>query len=243
MQSTDAAIQFDGVRKAFGPIDVLRGLDLSVPVGKLCALVGVNGAGKTTGIKSLLDFCAVDGGHIEIFGAPHDRPAARERLAFLPERFNPPYFLTGAEYLRTMATLYSVRFDLSRAESVCDELEFAIEALQRPVRTYSKGMAQKLGLAGAFLSERELLLLDEPLSGLDPKARILVKRQLRKACDEGRTVFFTTHMLADLETICDLMFMLDGGRCVFAGSVTALREQFGEIDLEAAFLRALTASD
>ena len=236
---TPGAIEFVDVYKTFGTSQVLRGLSFQVSSGELCALVGANGAGKTTAIKSLLDFCSTDAGHISIFGTPQIHADARSRLAFLPARFAPPYYLTGAEYLHTTAQLYDVPFSHDTASSMCSALELDLGALKRLVRTYSKGMAQKLGLAATFLSQRELLVLDEPLSGLDPKARILVKAQLQRLREAGRTVFFSSHMLADVEALCDRMCLLHEGRVVFEGTIGAWLERYATRDLETAFLRAI----
>lgn len=231
-------IRFTGVFKAFAGRQVLRGVDLDVPDGTTVALVGINGAGKTTCIKSLLDFSSVDAGRIELSGVAHTDPRARRDLFFLPERFVPPGFLTGNDYLRHAARLHGSAEDAQRGRTA-QALDIPEEALARPVREYSKGMVQKLGLAAAFLSQRSLLLLDEPMSGLDPRARILVKRQLESERGQGRTVLLTTHMLADAEAFCDRMAILSGGVVVFSGSPAECRQQFGGTDLEEAFLNCL----
>jgi ABC-2 type transport system ATP-binding protein len=171
-----AALAFERVCKRYRSREVLDGLTLTVRAGECFGLVGMNGAGKTTCIKALLDFHRVDAGAINVFGVPHTRTASRARLAFLPERFMPPYYLTGRDFLAYAARLQGNEPDARAAAAMCEELDLDPEALARPVREYSKGMAQKLGLVACFRSGRELLVLDEPMSGLDPKARLLVKR-------------------------------------------------------------------
>jgi ABC-2 type transport system ATP-binding protein len=234
---TAPAIQFSEVVKSFGTANVLAGLSLVVHPGEMFALVGANGAGKSTSIKAMLDFTSINAGTITLFGQPHDEAQARRCLAFLPERFQPPYFLGGREYLRSVAALLDEPYDESTACSMCAALDLAANALDQSVRTYSKGMAQKLGLAGVLLSKRQLLVLDEPLSGLDAKARILAKRELERAAQQGRTVFFTSHMLADVEALSNRMGILHAGTAAFEGTAAECCEAYGAVDLEAAFLR------
>jgi len=230
------ALRFNGVSKSFAGAPALVEFSLDVQEGEFFGLVGENGAGKTTLIKCLLDFCETDDGIIEIFGVPHRYTSARGRLAFLPERFSPPHFLTGRDFLQYMARLYGVTYDEQRATEVFDRLDLRRSALDRPARAYSKGMTQKLGLAACLLSNRELYLFDEPASGLDPRARALFKRELEQLRQAGRTVFLTSHALADVEEICDRMAVLHGGRLRFAGTPAELTRGYGGTDLEQAFL-------
>ena len=231
-----AALRFDAVSKRYGQAPALRTLNLTVGRGEAFALAGMNGAGKTTLIKCLLDFCALDAGRIEVFGVGHRSTAARSRLAFLPERFIPPYYLTGRDFLRYMLTLYGARYAAPAVEETLCALDLDAAALTKPVRAFSKGMTQKLGLAACLLSGRELLVLDEPTSGLDPKARALLKQRLRALRGGGRTIFFTSHVLADVEEICDRMAVIHRGELRFAGSPAELRAAQGGTTLEEAFL-------
>lgn len=237
--SPSNALRVSGLKKSYAGVPVLRGLDLAVPAGCTFGLVGMNGAGKTTLIKCLLDFCEFDAGDVSIFGMPSRETRSRARLAFLPERFVPPYYLTGGDFLRYMAALYGEPYAAANAEKALAALDLDLAALNKPVRAFSKGMTQKLGLAACLLSSRELLVLDEPTSGLDPKARALLKQQLQSARAAGRSIFFTSHALADVDELCDQMAVLHGGELRFSGSPTALRERFAASTLEQAYLACI----
>ena len=237
--STPSALAFSGVSKAFGSTRALDDFTLEVRRGELFALVGGNGAGKTTLIKCLLDFTAPDRGSITIFGKAHDLTASRADLAFLPERFNPPHYLTGRDFLRYMAQLHRAPYDESAVRAMFERLDLAASALERPARTYSKGMTQKLGLGACLMSGKNLQILDEPTSGLDPKARALLKRELTRLRDAGRTIFFTSHALADVQELSDRMAVLQNGTLKFAGAPAALIEKYQGATLEDAFLACI----
>ena len=240
MDST-VAIKFDNISKSYGRQRVLDELLFEVHQGEFFGLVGVNGAGKTTCIKGLLDFCDISGGEIQVFGEVHTQTKARARLAYLPERFLPPYYLTGRDFLKFMAELYASEFEEAAIQTMLTTLDLDRSSLSKSVRAYSKGMAQKLGLAACFLSKKELIILDEPMSGLDPKARILVKRFLQTLRAQRHTVFFSTHMLTDVEELCDRMGILHEGRLRFVGSPSACCEAFGAENLEHAYLNCIGA--
>lgn len=238
MNSTPA-LRFDRVGKAYGAFNVLRDVGFEVGAGVCFGLAGVNGAGKTTLIKCLLDFCTLDAGEIGICGRPSTDPAARAPLAYLPERFAPPYFLRGEEFLRHVLDLHGSTYDAARAAAAVAALDLDPAALARPVRGYSKGMTQKLGLAACLLSGSEVYVLDEPMSGLDPKARALAKAQFRALLEAGRTLFFTSHVLADIEEMCDRMAILHDGILRFLGTPAELAARHPGKGLEAAFLQEI----
>jgi ABC-2 type transport system ATP-binding protein len=235
----ETAIRFSRIAKHFGGRRALEDVTLEVAAGDFFALVGVNGAGKTTLVKCMLDLCAVDRGTIDIFGTPHHLTAARKRLVFLPERFSAPYYLSGTEFIRYVLDLQGAPYDHAGAERLLGELDFDCAALARPVHSYSKGMTQKLGLAACFLSRKDLYVFDEPTSGLDPKARALFKGQLRALKRELRTMFFTSHSLADVAEICDRMAVVHDGVLRFAGTPEDLCRQSQAPDLEQAFLACI----
>ena len=233
------AVRIDHLAKRYGRRLALDDVGLTIARGEAFGLVGANGAGKTTLIRCLLDLTAPDAGSISIFGVPSRNAAARARLAYLPERFVPPHYLTGEEFLRTLAALAGVSYDPARAGNLISELELERDALAKPVRALSKGMTQKLGLAACLLLERDLYVLDEPMSGLDPVARVAVKSVLRRLAAEGRTLFFTSHVLADVEELCSSIAVLEKGKLRWRGSPAALCAAYGEARLEQAFMRCV----
>ncbi|MDH3314659.1 MAG: ABC transporter ATP-binding protein [Gammaproteobacteria bacterium] len=235
-----AAVHFQRVFKQYGRLPVLDGVSLEIEPGEFVGLVGINGAGKTTCIKALLNFIDIDSGSIQIFGVRHDQTRAREQLAFLPERFLPPYYLRGRDFLNFYAHLRGSQFTDEGVRAMCEALDLDPGALSRSVRDYSKGMSQKLGLIATFLNGNELLVLDEPMSGLDPKARLLVKTQMQAMKRHGRTVFFSTHMLSDVDELCDRMGILHDGQLRFIGSPSECRQQFGSSSLEQAYLSCIS---
>jgi ABC-2 type transport system ATP-binding protein len=240
LPSAPAAVRFDGVAKRYGRQRVLASLTLAVEPGEFFGLVGINGAGKTTCIKGMLDFCELDAGQVHIFGAVHTESRARGRLAYLPERFLPPYYLTGRDFLSYMSRLHRVPLGETHIREMFARLDLSPEALDKPVRHYSKGMAQKLGLAACFLSGKELFVLDEPMSGLDPKARTLVKRQLLELKTRAHTVFFSTHMLADVQELCDRMGILHDGSLRYVGTPAECCRAFGRTSLEEAYVACIS---
>ena len=237
--NVETAVRIRALVKRYGRTVALDAVDLAIARGAAFGLVGANGAGKTTLIKCLLDLVACDAGQIEIFGVAARQPVARTRLAYLPESFVAPHYLLGSEFLRTMLELAGAPYDAQRIVRLLAELELEPEALRRPVRQLSKGMTQKLGLAACFLVERELYVLDEPMSGLDPAARVAVKSVLRRLGGEGRTLFFTSHVLADVEELCSSIAVLHRARLRFRGAPAALCARYGESSLERAFMRCI----
>ncbi len=222
---------------------LLADVSLQIGAGECFALMGVNGAGKTSLIKAMLDLVAVDSGHISLFGDRHQLRHARGHLAYLPERFQPAHHQTGAEFLRLMLALHGLEYSRDAALAAAQRLDLAPTALDEPARRYSKGMTQKLGLIYALLSQRPLLVLDEPLSGLDPCARHAVLDELAKARAAGRTLFISTHLLNDVAPLCDRIGILHGGRMRFCGTPADCCRQFAADDLESAYLACIAAID
>ncbi|MFN0163325.1 MAG: ABC transporter ATP-binding protein [Burkholderiales bacterium] len=237
-----AALRFAGVAKRYGEHAALAEVSFEVMPGESFGLAGVNGAGKTTLIKCLLDLTAPDAGEISIFGVVAGLHSARARLAYLPERFMPPHYLNGREFLGMMAGLRGGAYDDEAARRMLDRLDLDTAALAKPVRDYSKGMTQKLGLAACFMADCDLLILDEPMSGLDPKARARVKHLLSEWRGKGRTLFFTSHALADIEEICERLAVLHGGQLRYLGAPLDLVQQSGASNLESAFLATIGES-
>lgn len=233
------ALLIDNLSKHYGKQRVLQGLSLAVNPGATFALVGMNGAGKTTLIKCLLDFCAVDAGRIEILGVPHTETRARRALAYLPESFAAPHYLTGREFIQYLLALRDCPYREAEVQRLCAALDLEATALDRPAREFSKGMGQKLGLVACLASDALLLVLDEPTSGLDPKARALLKGELARAKAAGRTLFFTSHALADVDEMADAMAILHQGVVRFTGTPAECRAAHQAETLEAAYLRCI----
>ncbi|MEW6690229.1 MAG: ABC transporter ATP-binding protein [Pseudomonadota bacterium] len=233
------ALRATGLAKRYGARRVLQGVDLELAAGGALGLVGVNGAGKTTLLKCALDLCAFEAGSVEIFGVPSRLARARARLAYVPERFVPPYYLRGREFLEMTLALAGVAYVPAHARALAAELELEPQALERPVRQLSKGMTQKLGLAAAFLLERDVYVLDEPMSGLDPAGRAAVKAVLARLGKAGRALLLTSHVLSDVEELCATIAVLDRGAVPFRGTPAELCARFGERSLERAFLHCI----
>jgi len=234
-----AAVRVAGLVKRFGKREALAGVDLEVAPGEAFGLVGANGAGKTTLLKCMLDLCAFEAGRVEIFGVTSGAARARARLAYVPERFLPPHYLRGREFLALTVRLGGLAYDEAAARALLAELALETEALERPVRELSKGMTQKLGLAACFLVERDLYVLDEPMSGLDPVSRVAVKSVMLRLNREAKTLFFSSHVLADVEELCTAIAVLERGRVYFRGAPAELAARYAESSLERAFLRCV----
>jgi ABC-2 type transport system ATP-binding protein len=233
------AVRIDNVGKQYGRRDALAAVTIEVAAGESVAIVGVNGAGKTTLLRCLLDFVRPDTGRIELFGVDSREPRARETLSFLPERFAPPAYLTGHEIMQWLAGLRGEAWSLDDSREAFERFAVPIEAIDRPMRAYSKGMMQKLGLASALAGGRPLLVLDEPMSGLDPLARRALADTLQQARRQGTGLLFTSHALADVQRLCDRMVLIHEGRVRFVGAPHELVAQTGTADLDEAFVAAV----
>lgn len=218
---------------------VIHDISLKVPAGQTFGVVGLNGVGKTTMIKCILALKEPSAGSIRVFGASNDSSESRGQVAYLPERFDPPWFLTGGEFVRFSSSLYGREVGEDEIRATCEALALDPEVLGRRVQTYSKGMRQKLGLIATIVTGCRMLILDEPMSGLDPLARALVKKLLRQVKAQGRTIVLSSHILSDMDEICDQIAVVDDGKIHFIGAPRVLRDQSGEETLERAFLKTI----
>jgi ABC-2 type transport system ATP-binding protein len=182
-------------------------------------------------------------GNIAFFGEPHTDARARRHLIYLPERFSPSAQLRGFEHLAILLEYFNQTLDRARAREMARALDLDPQALEQKVRTYSKGMAQKLGLVGAFMVDAQLMILDEPMSGLDPRARVCLKDRLLEARNAGRCIFFSSHILSDIEEICDRIAVLHNSRIIFLGTPSDFVARYTAPTLERAFLKALEESE
>jgi len=236
---TIPAIHIDNVQKAFGQQTVLRDIALDVGHGELFGLIGLNGMGKTTLIKAMLDLLRADAGTIELFGISSHEHKARAQLAYVPEKCSPHGNLRGHEYISLSLAAYGHRVTRAQMEEAAVLFDLDPAALSKMVRQYSKGMGQKITLMAAFMTPAKLLVLDEPMSGLDPRARSAVKKQMHRAKTEGRTVFFSSHILADMQEICDRITVMHDGTLIYTGDSERFRAQYGNGSLEDVFLNAI----
>lgn len=207
-------------------ITVLDDVSFTVERGEVFGFLGPNGAGKSTTIKTLMGMIRPGSGEAFLCGEPVGSEASRRSVGYLPE--NPAFydFLSGREYMRFVASAFAMpKCDADSAiNHWLDRLDLA-EAANRPIRSYSKGMVQRLGLAQALFHDPEVVILDEPMSGLDPQGRALVKELIVELKDAGKTVFFSTHITADVEQVCDRLAIIVNGRlCVDAVVDDILRE-------------------
>jgi ABC-2 type transport system ATP-binding protein len=205
-------------------VEVLREVSFSVRRNEVVGFLGPNGAGKTTTIKIINRLAFPDGGTVMLFGATDGfRPEVRRRIGFMPEQ---PYFyeyLTGEEFLHLCGRLYGMGRPETRERSGALLSRVGLEGARRTaIRKYSKGMMQRLGLAQALLHDPELVVLDEPMSGLDPLGRMEVRNLIRELRAAGKTVFFSSHIISDVEALCDRVILLHRGRKVAEGSLDEL---------------------
>jgi ABC-2 type transport system ATP-binding protein len=217
----------------------VNGLTLSVSRGEVFGFLGPNGAGKTTTINVLLGFVNATSGSARVFGVDVRETIARQRLGYLPELTYYYKFLTAEELLRFYAKLFrlSRRETESRIDSVLKLVDLDSDR-KRPIKTYSKGMQQRVGLAQALINNPDLLILDEPTSGLDPIGRMKVREIIQRLKNEGRTVFFSSHELGEVETVCDRVAILHQGELRVEGCVDDLIRQH-QCNLEQLFLKVI----
>ena len=218
----------------------VKGLNLCVSPGEVFGFLGPNGAGKTSTMNVLLGFIPPTHGDAFIFGVSVKEPIARRRIGYLPELTYYYKFLTAEEILRFYAKIFQI--PKTQVEGRINEVLKLVEldhARKRPIRGYSKGMQQRVGLAQALINNPDLLILDEPTSGLDPIGRMKVREIIQRLKNEGKTVFFSSHELGEVETICDRVAILSQGELKAEGRVNELVKGFQCENLEQVFLKIL----
>lgn len=225
-------------KKNFTRKKALNGLSLSVSPGEVFGFLGPNGAGKSTAIKILMNFIRADRGQVLINNVSIDQPGVRRHIGFLPE--NPCFYdhLTAAELLRFIGKTSGMDRGAieQRTDALLDDLQLA-HVKNRPIRVFSKGMTQRIGLAMAMLHEPDIYVLDEPMSGLDPLGRRLVADLIQAIRESGKTIFFSSHILSDIERLCDRVGILHQGQLLYCGALSGFVE--GRENLEAAFVELI----
>ena len=222
-------LQVDNLTKAFSPgfipkkREILKGISLSVSDGEIFGYLGPNGAGKTTTLKCILGLIFPDRGRIKIFDSPHLSMKAKERLGYLPEN---PYFydhLTAAEFLDFYARLFGLK-KKDKEDKIAGLLRLVglEKARDLQLRKFSRGMLQRIGLAQALINDPMPLFLDEPLGGLDPLGRKELRDIIVRLKQEGKTIFLCSHILQDIEMICDRVAIIVGGRVISEGRLRDL---------------------
>jgi ABC-2 type transport system ATP-binding protein len=251
---TEMAIRVEGLEKTFRhgfwmrKVQAVCGISFDVQAGGIFGFLGPNGAGKTTTIKMLTGLIHPTAGHAEIFGRRIPSPKVMRKVGFMPEN---PYiypFLTPREFVEMCGRLSGVdrRKVRDRARQTLD-LVGILYAADRPARKLSKGMLQRTALAAALVGDPELLILDEPMSGLDPVGRKEVRDLILEERSQGRTIFFSTHILPDVETMCDRVAILNRGKVVVSGELkqllrsSARRTEVHVLDATEEFQRACEA--
>ncbi len=217
----------------------VKDLNLRVCAGEVFGFLGPNGAGKTTTMNVLLGFVNATGGAAFLFGVDVREPIARQRIGYLPELTYYYKFLTAEELLRFYARIF--RIPGPEADRRIDELLKLVEldsARRRPIKTYSKGMQQRVGLAQALINDPDLLILDEPTSGLDPLGRMKVREIIQRLKNAGKTVFFSSHELGEVETVCDRVAIINQGELKVEGRVADLVAHH-QANLEKIFLNII----
>lgn len=214
------AIHAVGLTKSYGHIEALAGLSMSVPRGEIFGFLGPNGAGKTTAVKLLLGLTSPTAGDAWLLGEPIGRAEARRRVGYLPELFRYPAWLSPVEVLRFHCRLIGVPRPLRDAEIESSLTTVGLHERGRDrVGTFSKGMQQRLGLAVAMLGAPEIVFLDEPTSALDPVGRHDVREIVRALRSKGTAVFLNSHLLSEVEQVCDRVAVVDRGRVIASGTL------------------------
>jgi ABC-2 type transport system ATP-binding protein len=223
-------LKLENVTKSYnkGEVKAVDNISFEVKPGEIFGFLGPNGAGKTTTIKMIVGLLKPDNGRILVKGIDNQKNPieVKKLISYVPD--NPEVYdrLTGIEYLNFMADVYEVSKD-ERSERIEKYLEiFKLkDAINDPIKSYSHGMKQKVVLIGALIHDPQLFILDEPMVGLDPKSAFDLKEIMRKRCEEGKTVFFSTHVLEVAEKICDRIAIINKGKIIAQGTMEELKQQ------------------
>ena len=235
----DKVFEINNVSRSFGPVKAVENLTLSLGKGEVTGFLGTNGAGKTTTIKMLIGLIRPTSGTVRLFGGDPSDAASRARIGYMPEiAYYYPYL-----NVRELLSFYGGVCGLDkkpvrlRTDELLEEVELT-DAAKRPLKEYSKGMLQRAGIAQALLNDPDLLILDEPFTGLDPLARIHFRELLKRLRGKGKSIFFSSHELGETELLCDNVAIMKKGHCIYHGPVSRLAGDGGG-NLERLFLDVL----
>ena len=227
-----SVIETHELRKSYGRIEALKGVSLRVEKGQIYGLLGQNGAGKTTLIKILLGIVRKTDGEAGLLGRTAGDPDARRQVGYLPEDHQFPGYHTGFSLMDFYGALYGVPVD-DRRKKIPETLELVGIAgrMHSKIRTYSKGMKQRLGIAQALLHDPDLIILDEPTDGVDPLGRREIRELMTRLKERGHTIFLNSHLLGEVELICDRVAILQQGQLVREGTIAELTKQKGRYEV------------
>jgi ABC-2 type transport system ATP-binding protein len=217
------AIETHDLRKIYGDKVAVRGLTLQVKEGEAFGFLGPNGAGKTTSLKMLLGLAEPTSGSASLFGTEIGNPSLRANIGFLPEHFRFHEWLTGMEFLRIHGRLHGMQNFNARVDELLEMVGLTAFS-NKQLRTYSKGMLQRIGLAQALLNRPRLVFLDEPTSGLDPAGRRLVRDIIQNLRQQSTTVFLNSHLLSEVEITCDRVAFIKNGEVLRVNDLKTLSE-------------------
>jgi len=219
--------------KDYARVRALAGVTLDVQDGEIFGFLGPNGAGKTTFVKTMLGFIGITGGTVNVFDKPAGDREVRRRVGYLPENMRLHGFLKGREFLDFAGKLYGMPKDLRKKRTMeyLDALNM-LDAAERPLREYSKGMLQRIGIAQALIHNPDLLLLDEPTSGLDPIGTKEVRDIILSEKKKGKTIFINSHLLSEIERTCDRVAILNKGMIVKKGHLDELSSKTPSVRIE-----------
>jgi ABC-2 type transport system ATP-binding protein len=235
-QSPSALLSVQGLSKSYGSRQALAPLSFDMQAGQCLALVGVNGAGKSTLIKLLLGLTPASSGQAWLQGCAVGDARARERLCYLPERFQPPQWMRVRDYLLWATTMQAQASTPDDWVNELSQLGMDASVLDLPIAACSKGMTQKIGLTVVLQSNRPLIVLDEPMSGLDPISRAQIRERLHQRLQRGQAVLMCTHALGDVDALAHQVLVLHTGSLRFMGSPSDWTHQTRTRNLDDAFL-------
>ena len=231
-----AVLSIEHLSKSYGEKKAVDDLSLSIKAGEIYGFIGHNGAGKTTTLKSVVGILAFDEGEIKVNGiSVRENPIAVKReIAYIPDNPELYPYMTGIKYLNFIADVFRVPADVreERIKKYADAFGLTSD-LAQAISSYSHGMKQKLAVISAWIHEPQLIVMDEPFVGLDPKAAHTLKEMMRELCDEGGAIFFSTHVLEVAEKLCDKVAIIKSGKLIRSGTMEEVK---GDESLESVFL-------